>query len=49
MASPSAPTRLAEMARRIEWQGLSTPTADVDALAGELDATLAALHALARQ
>ncbi len=42
-------TRLAEMARRIEWQGLEAPAPDVDALAAELDATLTALHALARQ
>ena len=42
-------TRLAELARRIEWQGLATAAPDVEALAAELDATLAALRALARQ
>jgi len=41
-------TRLAEMARRLEWQGPSADTAAVDALASELGATLAALRALAR-
>ncbi len=42
-------TRLAEMARRIEWQGLATAGPDVDELAAELGATLTALRALARQ
>lgn len=42
-------TRLAEMARRIEWQGLATAETDIDALAAELDAALAALRTLARR
>jgi len=41
-------TRLAEMARRLEWQGPSADAATVEALAAELAATLAALRALAR-
>ena len=40
--------RLAEMARTLEWQGPSADTAAVDALAPELEATVAALRALAR-
>ncbi len=40
--------RLAEMARRIEWQGLTTALDELDALAAELDATLAMLRGLAR-
>lgn len=42
-------TRLAEMARRVEWQGLETAEPDMDELAAELGATLTALRALARQ
>lgn len=42
-------TRLAEMARGLEWQGAAAGDAAVQALAAELDDTLAALRALARQ
>lgn len=42
-------TRLAEMARRVEWQGLTAPAAEIDALAAELADTLTALRALSRQ
>ena len=42
-------TRLAEMARQLERQGPSAGGAAVQALADELDATLLALRALARQ
>lgn len=40
--------RLAEMARRLEWQGPGTDGGEVDALEVELDAALRALRALAR-
>ncbi|MBI3367771.1 MAG: Hpt domain-containing protein [Burkholderiales bacterium] len=41
-------TRLAEMARRLEWQGPSADGAAIEALAGELAATLVALRSLAQ-
>lgn len=41
-------TRLAEMARRLEWQGPGAADEGIEALAAELDLTLAALRALAR-
>jgi len=42
-------TRLAAMSRALELGGLPPNAAAVDALAPEIDATLAALRALARQ
>lgn len=41
-------TRLAEMARRLEWHGPTDDGASVEALALELDATLVALRVMAR-
>nr|WP_316641185.1 Hpt domain-containing protein [uncultured Roseateles sp.] len=41
-------TRLAEAARRLEWQGPSAGAAAIDELAVELDAAMAALRTLAR-
>ncbi len=42
-------TRLAEAARRLEWQGPSAEAAAIAELAAELDAALAALQTLARR
>jgi len=42
-------TRLAAMARTLELEGLPPDARGVDALAPEIDATVAALQALARQ
>lgn len=42
-------SRFAEMARRIEWQRLSTPGAEVEALAAELSACVGALRTMASQ
>ena len=41
-------TRLAEMARRLEWAGPGAENDAVEALAAELHASLLSLHALAR-
>ena len=41
-------TRLAEAARRLEWQGPTSPSVAIDELDAELQAALAALRALAR-
>ena len=41
-------TRLAEMARALEWQGPAGDTGAIDHLADTLSATLAALRAMAR-
>ena len=40
-------SRFAEMARRIEWQRLATPGAEIEALAAELDACVGVLRAMA--
>ncbi len=42
-------TRLAEMARALEWQGLQVDAGAIDALAATLAATLTALRELARR
>ena len=42
-------TRLAAMARALELEGLPPDAASLDALAPEIDMTVAALQALARQ
>jgi HPt (histidine-containing phosphotransfer) domain-containing protein len=39
--------RFAEMARALEWQGLTSDTSAIDAVAATLSATLAALRAMA--
>jgi len=41
-------TRLAEMARALEWQGLAGDAGAIDALAATLSATLAGLRAMAK-